>query len=176
MGGAPSAGCTAAWVALVLTVTVTGQGQADGMSEPPSEPTSEFGSTGDAAAYSRKDSIEAAGFAVFISGRRVPARTLLGAVVCLAVGLALLIGVMARGAPSSPAAAGDAASGATGPSEPTNFICGRSPTDWGLAGSYDFSDGTVAPGVTLSGDAFVDSAFGVSLDGAISSNSLDDSR
>jgi hypothetical protein len=30
-------------------------------------------------------------------------------VVCLAVGLALLIGVMARGAPSSPAAAGDAA-------------------------------------------------------------------
>ena len=112
---------------------------------------------GGAKDYSRRQSVEAAGFAVFVAGRRVPARHLC---LCLAAALAgLCLLVVALTAEQQ----GDGAEPADGPEEST--ICGRSLADWGLAGSYDFSGGALPPGASLHGGAYVDAAFGVTLDG-----------
>ncbi len=111
---------------------------------------------GGAKDYSRRQSVEAAGFAVFVAGRRVPARHLCLCLAAALAGLCLLVVALT-------AEQGDGTEPAGGPEEST--ICGRSLADWGLAGSYDFSGGALPPGASLHGGAYVDAAFGVTLDG-----------
>lgn len=68
------------------------------------------------------------------------------------------------GTGTSPVAA---AAGGSGYMATFSSLCGKSPADMNLemAGSYEFSGGTLPAGVTLEGNAWLDSEFGVKVDG-----------
>eukprot|EP01045_Picozoa_sp_COSAG04_P040445 COSAG04_NODE_11821_length_686_cov_1.030664_1_plen_91_part_10 len=90
------------------------------------EPPSDFAEVeGGAKDYSRRQSVEAAGFAVFVAGKRVPARHLCLCLAAALAGLCLLVVALTE--------QGDGTEPPDGLEEST--ICGRSLADWGLAGS-----------------------------------------
>ncbi len=134
---------------------------------------SEFDTT-EAANYTHKHTLEAAGFAVFIGGKRVPASQVIAAAGALLVLVIVLSALAASGG-----AAGDADSAPAGPPAGTGGgyqatftalqdagVC-RSEAAMGVrfVGYYPFDNGELPPTCTLNGNAWMDSNFGVTLDG-----------
>ena len=83
---------------------------------------------GDAAAYTRKQSIEAAGAVLFIGGKRVPASTLAAGAASVLLLFVVIVVAVASSAPSAPRGPADGSSAVSADTAaPTSYvsICGK---------------------------------------------------
>jgi len=141
--------------------------------EPPAAAAGEFAATGDSEAWTRKQSIEAGQFAVFVGGKRIPGRQLaLGAAAVLLLFVTIVVAVASSGGGGGggggggddPTAGDVAAAGAsdeTAEQLPTTSyaaVCGKTEAEMGvdLVADYPFYRGVLPPGVELRGSAYLD--------------------
>jgi hypothetical protein len=128
---------------------------------------SEFAS-GDAN-YSRKQSVEAAQFAVFIGGKRIPGNQLAAGLAAVVLLFVIIIIATASTASAGGAEVDSSTSNAPPRAPSTSFvaICGKTEAEMGLdlVGNFPFYRGTLPTGVKLAGSAYLDDNYGVTVDG-----------
>ena len=148
---------------------------------PPAEPPpvasgedaskSEFDVDSAGGAYTRSQSVDAAGFAVFIGGKRVPGSQIAAGAGFLLVLVIVMVAGAASSGPSEPAEPAAIPPPSTGyqasfTSLQDSGVC-RSEADMGVnfVGYYPFDSGVLPETCTLNGNAWLDDNFGVTFDG-----------
>lgn len=135
----------------------------------PDDEGSEF-NTEEAESWTRKQSIEAGQFAVFIGGKRIPGcQLVIGAAAVLLFFVGAIVAVAAGTGDHHSSDAPPEVKSADPDTPLTSYVtvCGKTEAEMGLdlVADYPFYEGVLPPGVELAGSAYLDDDYGVTVDG-----------